>query len=135
MKKIITAGLVAGIVLLALSFIMMVVVIQFFPSLTDEYFSPVFNSSGKRDLLYYFHPFVLSLALSWVWDRFKDIIKGNFILRGIEFGLIYGLVATLPSMWITYSAIDISLPMIGTWLLYGFGQAVVAGFIFEKMNP
>ena len=135
MKKIITSGLIAGVALLALSYIIMLTVIQFFPALTDEYFSPVFNSSGDRDLMYYFHPFVLSLALSWVWDRFKGIIKGNFIMRGIEFGLIYGVVATIPSMWITFSAIDISLQMIGTWLLYGFVQAVVAGFIFEKTNP
>lgn len=135
MKKILLSGVVAGIVLLVLSYLIMLGVIQFFPSLTDEYFSPVFNSSGERDILYYFHPFVLSFALAWVWDRFKGVIKGNFIMRGIEFGLIYGIVATIPSMWITYSAIDISLQMIGTWLLYGFVQAVVAGFIFEKTNP
>ena len=38
-------------------------------------------------------------------------------------------------MWITFSAIDVSLTMILTWLLYGFVQAAVAGILLARLNP
>jgi hypothetical protein len=41
----------------------------------------------------------------------------------------------VPLLWVTYSAIDISLAMVLTWLAYGILQAFVAGYIFSKINP
>ena len=55
--------------------------------------------------------------------------------RGIEMGLVYGLIATLPSMWITFSSLAVSLGLVVTWLLYGVFQAIVVGIIFAKISP
>ena len=135
MKKILLPGLVAGAVLLGLSYVVLYVTINFFPKLVEEYYNPVFWPGNDRVSLFFAHPFVLSLALAWFWERFKGLFKGGVLLRGLELGLVYGLVATLPSMWITFSAIAVSITMVFSWLAYGMVQAAVAGLIFARMNP
>jgi hypothetical protein len=136
MKKIITSSILAGFVLLVLSLLLLYVSIAVFPNLAEEYFSPVFRwSSAKTDWLFYAHPFVLAFALKWFWERYKDIFKGPLLLRAFEVALVYGIVAMLPVLWLTFSAIDISFWMVFTWLIYGILQAFIAGIIFAKLNP
>jgi hypothetical protein len=55
-------------------------------------------------------------------------------MQGIEMAIIYVLIATIPSLLITYSAIDVSLMTIWSWVLYGFFQALIAGIIFSRMH-
>jgi hypothetical protein len=135
MKKIIKAGLVAGIVLLILSIFGLYSTIWFFPNLAVQYFDPAFASDSSKFLLYFIHPFIISLALSWFWSRFKGLLTGSFITRGVEFGLIYSIVATFPMMWLIYSAMNVSLAIVSTWFVLAVFQGVIAGLIFEKMNP
>ena len=136
MKKILIAGFTAGFVLLLVSLGLMFLVIKIFPTLAEEYFSPVFRwSSVQTDWLFYAHPFVLSFALKWFWERYKDIFKGSNVLRAFEVALVYGVVAMVPVLWLTYSSIDISLGMVLTWLAYGIIQAFIAGLIFSWLNP
>ena len=135
MKKIILVGLLAGVVLLILSILGLYITIWFFPSLAAQYYDPAFDSGPDKYLLYYVHPFVIALALSWFWDRFKTLLTGSFLTRGIEFGVIYALIAILPALWLTYSAISVSLAIVATWLLFGLLQGLIAGLVFEKLNP
>ncbi|MBP9883112.1 MAG: hypothetical protein KBF32_06905 [Chitinophagales bacterium] len=135
MKKILISGFVSAITLLILSILALYLTILLFPSIALEYYDPAFQSNSERDFLYYIHPVILGFALAWFWERFKGVLKGGFTMRGIEFGIIYSLVATLPSMWIIFSAMNVSLTIVFTWFLYGFVQALVAGLICEKMNP
>jgi hypothetical protein len=135
MKKALIAGFVAGLVLLAFSYGMIYASIYLFPKLVEEYFSPVFRTSGQTDWMYYAHPFILSYALKWFWERYKGLFKGNFIVRAIEVALVYGVVSMIPVLWLTFSAIDVSFQMTATWFIYGLLQAFVAGLIFAKLNP
>jgi hypothetical protein len=135
MKKVLYCGLMAGIILFILSYGGLYFSVMFFPGLFIEYNNPLFNSDGSRDLLFYLHAFIISFALSWFWDRFKGLFKGSFYLRGLEFGLVYSLVALLPVMWITFSALDITVPMVLSWFIYGLAQSVTAGLIFARINP
>jgi len=135
MKKILKAGVVAGIVLLLLSVIGLYATIWLFPNLAVQYFDPAFTTESNRILLYYIHPFIISLALSWFWSRVKGVLTGAFFTRGIEFGFIYALVATFPMMWLIYSTMNVSLTMVATWFILAIAQGVVAGLVFEKMNP
>jgi hypothetical protein len=135
MKKIISSGLIAGVILLVLSILGLYLTIWFFPTLAAQYYDPAFNDQSGRYMIYYAHPFVIGLALAWFWDRFKSVLKGSNLTRGIEFGLIYALVAIFPVMWLTYSALSVSLAMVGTWLVFGLLQGIVSGLIFEKLNP
>ncbi|KRP04629.1 MAG: hypothetical protein ABR94_03375 [Sphingobacteriales bacterium BACL12 MAG-120802-bin5] len=135
MKKILIPGILTGIFLLISSFIALFLTIKLFPSLAWEYFGPTFNTDGSRDILFYIHPFLLGLALAWFWNRVKEIFTGNSIAKALEFSLIYAAIATIPTMWITFSAINISLEMVLTWILYGLFQALVAGLILSRLNP
>lgn len=135
MKRVILTVIISGFAILTLSGAMFYISAFCFPAVTQEYLSTVFRSEGKTDWLFYVHPFVLSIALKWFWERYKDIFKGPIIVRAIEVALVYGIVALIPVLWLTFSAIDVSLPMVLTWLLYGFLQAFTAGIIFAKLNP
>ncbi len=135
MKKVLLPGLAAGLLLFIISYGGLYIAIKCFPSLFTEYNNPLFNSNGSRDALFYSHAFIISLALSWFWERFKGLFKGNAILRGLEFGLVYAIVALVPVMWITFSSLDITIAMVASWFLYGLGQSVIAGMVFAKMNP
>lgn len=129
------SGVIAGVVLLALSYVALQATVLMFPSLAEEYFNPVFSLGGSKTILYFIHPFVLSIALSWFWERFKSMFGGSFIMRGIELGVVYGLVATLPCMWLIFSSLDFSANLVVSWFLYGVFQAIVAGIIYAKSNP
>ncbi len=135
MKKIILSGLIAGAVLFIVGYGSLFLAIRFFPEFFAAYSNPLFNSDGSRDILFYLHAFVLSLALAWFWERFKGMFKGNFLLRGLEFGFVYAMVSLIPGMWITFSALDVTPTMVISWLFYGFIQAIIAGVIFAKINP
>ncbi len=135
MKKVLTSGLIAGCILFIISYGGLYLGIRFFPSLFIEYNNPLFNSDGSRDLLFYSHAFVISLALSWFWQRFKGLFHGHFFVRGLEFGAVYSLVALLPVMWITFSSLDVTVVIVLCWFFYGMIQAVIAGIIFAVSNP
>ncbi|MEJ6979216.1 hypothetical protein WG906_02065 [Pedobacter sp. P351] len=135
MKRILYSGLIAGISLFIISYGGLLLAIRFVPELFVVYNNPLFNSDGSRDILFYLHAFIISFALSWFWDRFKTLFNGPGILRGLEFGFVYAIVALLPVMWITFSSLDITIAMVLSWFIYGFVQAVVAGIIFAKINP
>ncbi|HET9824421.1 MAG TPA: hypothetical protein VFP87_03760 [Chitinophagaceae bacterium] len=135
LSKVIFAWFLAGVVMLLLGLAMVYVCIHFFPRIADEYFSPVFRRAGETDWTFYVHPFILSFCLKWFWERYKGILKGGFLLRAIEVALVYGLVALLPILWLTFSAIDVSVKMTITWFVYGIFQAFAAGIVFAKLNP
>jgi hypothetical protein len=136
MKKAASPILIAGFLVLLVSLALLYSIIYLFPSLMEEYYNPVFRSSSfETDWLFYGHPFVLSISLYWFWDRFKTFFSGSPIQRGFQIALSYGIVAMLPVLWLTFSAINISFIMVGTWLAYGILQAFVAGLVFAKMNP
>lgn len=134
-KRVVLSILLSGIVLLLLSAVMFYAGARFFPAVTQEYLSSVFRTAGKTDWMYYSHPFIVSIALKWFWERYKAICKGSLILRALEVALVYGIVALVPVLWLTFSAIDVSLSMVGTWLVYGLVEAFTAGLIFAKLNP
>lgn len=135
MKKIIFSVIISGFVLLILSLAMFYSSVYLFPTVAQEYFSSVFRTSGNTDWLYYAHPFILSIGLKWFWERYKGIFKGSVLLRALEVALVYGIVALVPVLWLTFSAIDVSLQIALTWLLYGLIQAFAAGIVFAKLNP
>ncbi|MDP4149742.1 MAG: hypothetical protein Q8927_05200 [Bacteroidota bacterium] len=135
MKRIIYPGLIAGIILFGVSYGALYAGIRFFPGFFVAYNNPLFNSDGSRDWFFYSHAFVISMALSWFWDRFKGLFHGSSLARGLEFGIVYALVAVLPVMWITFSALDVTGTMVASWFIYGLLQAIIAGILFARLNP
>lgn len=136
MKKAISAVLVSGVILLLVGFALLYAMVAIFPQQAQEYFSPVFRwSNAGTDWMFYAHPFVLSIALKWFWERYKEILPGGKFMKALELAFVYGIVAMLPVLWLTFSAIDISALMVLSWLGYGILQAFVAGLVFATLNP
>lgn len=135
MNKVVTTWFITGVVMLVLGAGMLYGGIYLFPRISDEYFSPVFRKAGEADWTFYVHPFILAFALKWFWERYKGIFKGGFLLRALEVALVYSIVALFPILWLTFSAIDVSLKMIMTWFIYGLVQSFAAGIVFAKLNP
>lgn len=136
MKKAASAVIASSIILLLVSFGLLYAMIAIFPGIAEEYFSPVFRwSNAGTDWMFYAHPFVLSIALKWFWERYKEILPGGTFMKALELAFVYGIVAMLPVLWLTFSAIDISAVMVLSWLAYGIFQAFVAGLVFATLNP
>ena len=136
MKKAVSPILIAGFLVLLVSLATIYSIIFLLPSVMDEYYNQVFRSNSfETDWLFYAHPFVLSISLYWFWDRFKTFFTGSPIWRAFEIALAYGIIAIVPVLWLTFSAIDISFIMVMTWLVYGIMQAFVAGLVFARLNP
>ena len=127
-------GLIAGAALFLASFGSLYAAINLKPDLFVDYINPIFNSDGSRDVYFYMHPFVLSFALAVLWNRFRRFLPGGIFVKGVEFGLMYALVGLIPVMWITYSAIDVDIVMVSTWMLYGFSQATLCGIVFALLD-
>ena len=134
-RRVLIPAIISGLVLLGIGYLVLYATIYTLPDLVEEYYDPIFWPGSERAVLFFAHPFVISIALAWLWDRFKAEVRGAWLLRGLKFGMIYATIATLPSMWITFSAIAVSPTMVLTWFAYGLMQAVVCGIILAKMNP
>jgi hypothetical protein len=136
-KKMIASGFVAGLALSLLSYggLFVAVQIPFLAPFFVEYLSSVFISDQSRDVFFYSHAMLISFALSFFWEKFKSSFSGSMLLRGVEFGIVYTITGLFPSLWLTYSQIEVSATMVLSWLIFGLFQASVAGIIFAKMNP
>lgn len=122
--------LMAGAVVLIVSVGVLYGLISFFPQVIEEYYSPVFRSNSfNTDWLFYLHPFVLSAALYWFWNR-AEMSGSTGIAKALKVALTYGSVGMAPVLLLTFSAIDISVFMVITWLVYGILQALLACLIF-----
>jgi hypothetical protein len=128
--------LIASIAVLLISITILYVGIFMFPSLMEEYYNATFRSSSfDTDILFYIHPFILCAGLKLFWDKFKGDANHSAFSRALTVALSYGGVAMAPVLWLTFSAIDISMMMVLTWLVYGVLQAFIATLVFAKMTP
>ena len=135
MKKHLIAASVSSIVLVLFAYLCLIIMPNLPESIVEDYFKPSFTNDENRNLLYFIQPIVLAFALSWFWTRFKESFAGNWMLKGLELGLVYALIASLPAMILLYSAIDVTAVTVGTWLLYSFAQATIAGEISARIDP
>jgi hypothetical protein len=135
MKKILFPGLIAGVAMLVVGFVVSWL-FGLIPSVAAEMknaalFRPF---SDPRMMLYFVYPFLLGIILAWAWYKSKVLFKGSAIARGVNFGMSYGILATIPGMLITWSSFAISGITVIGWLVSGFANAIVAGLILTKMN-
>ncbi|HZX58531.1 MAG TPA: hypothetical protein VFE54_07385 [Mucilaginibacter sp.] len=135
MKRIFVSGIIAGFTLLIFCIIGLYLASWLFPEMAKRFYSPVLNANAGRIIIYSVHPMITGLALSWFWSRFKQSLTGSFISRGIEFGLIYALIAIVPVLWLVYSPLNASFTMVAGWFGFWVFQGLVAGLVFEKTNP
>jgi membrane protease YdiL (CAAX protease family) len=136
MKNIIGLGLLAGVFMLIATTLLSMGLHSIFPSLQVEMANQHVYRPMNSPLMtiFYLYPFILGIALAWVWERVKKEFKGKLFKRAVCFGLAYLLVVGLPGMFITYTSMQVSLLMISSWLLGGFVNGIVSGLTFAKWN-
>lgn len=137
MKKIILPGLIAGIAALFVTVAISIVESFVAPSITAEYSTSTIFRSFRDPLmsLMYIHPFIMGIALSFAWDKTKNLFHQRTpLFKGIAFGLIFWLVAGFSGMFITYSTFLVSLPLIISWSITGILESVVIGVVAAFMN-
>ena len=54
--------------------------------------------------------------------------------KGATFGLVMWLIATVPGMVASYSSFPLSILTIISWTIGGLANAIVAGFVFAKLD-
>lgn len=123
-----------GFAISIMSYGVLYISIHLFPSLFVDYFDPIFSSDGSRDLLFYLHPFILSAALAYIWPYIQPSLKGSYVRQGISFGFKYGFVSLLPVLWMTFSAMEITLIMVISWWIYGIFQASIGGIVCAYLH-
>ena len=135
MKKILIPGLVAGVAMLIAGMIVSQLINLAFPALMEEYKAALFRPwEDPLMSLYFAHPFVVGLALAFVWDKVKGLLSGGPLKRATNFALAYFIVATIPGMLISYSSFPLSILMILSWTLSSLIQAWTAGLVLAKLN-
>jgi uncharacterized membrane protein len=104
-KTIVISGIVAGIVILALSMIV--------STATQALFDyNVLALAGMRSvndpvsMLFFLHPFVVGLAMAILYDFTKKSFTGTAIRKGIVLGLLGWAVYGIPSAFIVFSSMD-----------------------------
>ncbi len=137
MKKIFLPGLIAGAIMLVISMLTSMLFTAVFPVVGAEYnnlnlFRPF---QDPLMLLFFVHPFILMIILSWVWDKVKGIVKyPSDIKKAWHFGGIIWLIATFPGMLITYASFQFSLIMVVSWTVASLIGLIVGSLIFTKLN-
>jgi hypothetical protein len=136
MKRIIITGLVAGLAMLAVEFLVGMLVNAALPSTASEYENTNLFRPWSDPImsLFFLYPFFLGIALAWVWEKTKGIIgEGTIWVRGSRFARSFWIVSILPGILMTYSTFPVSLTISLTWLLSSLVQLLCAGFIYARM--
>lgn len=135
MKKIILSGLLIGLINFIASMLVSKIFGIVFPVLDAEYQNPnLFRLwTDPLMLLFFVYPFLLGIILAWLWEKTKNIY-GVDLKGGLNFGLTYWVVATIPGMFATYSSMPYSGLMVISWLVGGLVQALLAGIILSKLS-
>ena len=133
MKKIFFPGIVAGLLMSIVGMVISILMSKAMPTLMAEYKNINIFRPWEDPLmqLFYAHPFVLGLALAYVWDKVKGSLTGN---RVVGFALGVFLVATIPGVLISYASFQLSLAIVLSWTVMGLVNALVASFVLNKMN-
>jgi hypothetical protein len=136
MRKVILVGLLGGLVILVIGMILSQAFHVLAPSIKAEFQNPnLFRSwSDPLMLLFFVHPFLTGIILAWVWSKGNGIVTGDTdVMRGVNYGLLIWLVATVPGMLISYSSFPISLLMIFSWTFNSLIELLAVGILFAKI--
>ncbi|MDH4298530.1 MAG: hypothetical protein OEV74_19820 [Cyclobacteriaceae bacterium] len=135
MKKVITFGLLGGLIMLAVGMLISQLFLMVAPSLKVEYENPnLFRPwSDPIMLLYSVHPFLSGTVLAWIWQKTKALFSSEASLtKGIRFGFTFWIAATIPGMLISYSSFPVSFLMITTWSISVLLQLLCLGLLFAR---
>jgi uncharacterized membrane protein len=132
-KTIVISGIVAGIVILALSMIV--------STATQALFDyNVLALAGMRSvndpvsMLFFLHPFVVGLAMAILYDFTKKSFTGTAIRKGIVLGLLGWAVYGIPSAFIVFSSMDYPIGFTVNSVIGSLVYMLGAGITITKLS-
>ena len=104
-KKILVAGLVAGLFILILS----TAISSLAQLIWDFDYMEIAGTRETDDplmVLFFFHPWVLGFALAIIYSHVGNALKGDAIRKGSFFGLLMWIVIGIPSAFLVFTSMD-----------------------------
>ncbi len=131
-KKIVIAGIAAGIVILIVS--------QAISILTQQALQyNVLALGGMRTVddpimaLFFVHPWVLGFAMAIAFEKTKAGLGKAGVNRGKNFGLIAWLLAGLPSAFLVWSSMNYPIGFTVNTVIGTLVYMLAAGIVIEKI--
>lgn len=122
-------GLIAGLANLVVGFGYNFLLGILLPNIAKEYeLSGIFRPwSDPLMMAFYLAPLISGIAIAYLWQKLDKP-------KPVDLANIYLLIVTLPGMFITYTSFNVSFAMVLTWIISGYLQVLVAGFVFTKLK-
>ena len=128
MKKVIVGGVLAGLVMVVVGFIVGGMTAEMYRMSPAALWKPM---GGNWFLQMVVYDIVVGLILSFVYSILKSAVPGSGLQKGIIFGLLVWLVGTLPGMGITYLTMNVRNLMLTVWALNGLANYVLSGMVIN----
>ena len=127
MKKLIFPGILAGIAMALIGFVVNFLFTLVFPSFQEIYTdTAIFISmTSAQSILFWVYPLVLGVALAYLWGRLKT--------TPVKFAWVYFFVAALPAFFINAGSFNLPITMVFSWTVMSYLNGLAAGLIFSKM--
>lgn len=135
MQKTVLWGVVAGLAMAIIGFLVNVVFGTLYPNFQALYEdTTVFIAmDSARSLLFWVYPLVLGVALAWVFPMLREKLNMQKPLNAsLRFAWIYFVIAALPAFFINLGSFNLPVVMIASWTIMSFLNGWAAGFIFVK---
>ncbi len=133
-KKFLLGGIASGILILILGLAVSAIVATVLPY--DAATLPGMRAvTDPLMTLFFLYPFVLGFVATYVYGAVKGSFVGNYIQRGKKFGLLFWLLAGLPSIFIVFTSMDypigFTVAQIIASVLYSLGAGMLIARIHE----
>lgn len=137
MKKVLGNGLLVGVLMIVVSFILSLIFGWIFPGIDAMYSNTdIFKAvNDPMMILFWMYPLVLGIAFAWVWDKTKKMFKAKTAcIKGLDFALIYLFISGVPAFLINAGSFNLPVLMVFTWTIMSFLNGWVAGWALAKLN-
>ena len=135
MKKNLSIGLLAGLLMMIAGMLNGMMFQLLFPSIKIEYQNEQLFRPWTDPLmsLMFVQPFIVGIILAWIWSNTKALFTATvWWKKGMGFGLVYILVS-IPGMIMSYSSFPVSCLLILSWTTSIVIEALLAGLLFSRM--
>lgn len=133
-KKHISWGLLAGILMIVVGFIVNFIFAWIFPSFQEIYLDThIFvDMTTPRSMLFWLYALVLGIGLAWLYDMVKKQLDKKPCKAGLQFAWIFFVINGIPMFLINVSSFNLPVAMIFSWTIMSFLNGWVAGCLFAK---
>ena len=85
-------------------------------------------------LLFFLHPFVLGVALAYVYPYVGKSLEGSNLKKGEKFGLLMWAVVNVPSIFLVYTSMNYSMGFTVNSIVGSFLYMLAAGIVIAKIS-